>query len=264
MAYQATIKMSHLPNAIIATKELIVRSDYQLSKSQWREEQKADISINMVLSLFESKQLSTHNCKKTDPDNFKGFLRLKKDLFLNNGLLYRKSFFRMTGKQVNQFVMPTKFRKRTVMICHEDYGHLGMDRVLILLQEWYFWPKMSEDVRKYIRQCNRCVQFKTKKEQTELYPIVATYPLELVHLDFLLIGGKDDKMKNVLVVTDHFTRYAQCYMTKNQTALTVATELVNKYFTTYGWPDKILTDRGTSFKNELFHNICELAKLKKL
>ena len=57
---------------------------------------------------------------------------------------------------------------------------------------------MSEDVRKYIRQCDRCMQFKKKKEQTELYPIMATYPLELVHLDFLSIGGKDDKMKSVL------------------------------------------------------------------
>ena len=264
LTYQPAIKMPHLPNAVIATKELIVQSDYQLSKSQWREEQMADVSINMVLNLFQSEQLSKYNCKRTDPDDFKGFLRLRKDLFLDSGLLYRKAFFRTTGKQVNQFVMPTKFRKRTVMICHEDYGHLGMDRVLVFLQERYFWPKMSEDVRKYIRQCDRCVQFKKKKEQTELYPITATYPLELVHLDFLSIGGKDDKMKSVLVVTDHFTRYAQCYVTKNQTALTVATELVNKYFTTYEWPDKILTDRGTSFENELFHNICELAKIKKL
>ena len=44
----------------------------------------------------------------------------------------------------------------------------------------------------------------------------------------------------------------------------MATELVNKYFTTYGWPDKILTDMGTSFENELFFNICELARIKKL
>ena len=65
----------------------------------------------------------------------------------------------MTGKQVHQFVMPTKFHKCTVTICHEDYGHLGMDRVLVLLQEQYFWPKMSEDIRKYIRQCDRCVRF---------------------------------------------------------------------------------------------------------
>ena len=242
LAYPPAIKMSHLPNAVI--KELIVRSDYQLSKSQWREEQMADVSINMVLNLFQSEQLSKYNCKRTDPDDFKGFLRLRKDLFLESGLLYRKAFFRITEKQDNQFVMPKKFRKCTVTICHEDYGHLGMDRVLVLLQERYFWPK--------------------KKEQTELYPIMATYPLELVHLDFLSIGGKDDKMKSVLVVMDHFTHYAPCYLTKNQTALTVATELVNKYFTTYGWPDKILTDRGTSFENELFHYICELAKIKKL
>ena len=180
LTYQSAIKMPHLPNAVIATKELMVRSDYQLSKFQWREEQMADVSINMVLNLFQTKQLSTYNCKKTDPDDFKGFLRLSKDLFLDSGLLYRKAFFRMTGKQVNQFVIPTKFRKHTVTICHEDYGHLGMDRVLVLLQERYFWPKMSEDILRYIRQCDRCMRFKKKKEQTELYPITATYPLELV------------------------------------------------------------------------------------
>ena len=142
LAYQAAIRIPHLPNAVITTKELVVRTDYQLSKSQWREEQAADGSINKVLDLFQSGQLSTYNCQKSDLDDLKGFLRLRKDLFLDNGLLYRKAFFRMTGKQVNQFVMPTKFRKRTVTICHEDYGHLGMDRVLVLLQELYFWPKM--------------------------------------------------------------------------------------------------------------------------
>ena len=221
--------MSHLPNTVIAAKDLIVRTDYQLSKSQWREERAADASINIVLDLLHSGQLSAYNCKKSDLDDLKGLLRLRKDLFLDSRLLYQKAYFQTTGKQVNQFVMPTKFRKRTVTICHEDYGHLGMDRVLVLLQEWYFWLKMSGDVRKYIRQCDRCVRFKKKKEQTELYPITATYPLELVHLDFLSIGGKEDKMKSVLVVSDHFTCYAQCYVTKNQTALTVATELVNKY-----------------------------------
>ena len=96
------------------------------------------------------------------------------------------------------------------------------------------------------------MRFKKPKERTELFPITATYPLELIHLDFLSIGGKEDNMKNVLVVTDHFTRYAQCYVMKNQTALTVANKLVNKYFTIYGWPDKILTDRGTVSKMNCF------------
>ena len=44
----------------------------------------------------------------------------------------------MTNKQV-KFVMPTQFHKHTVTICHKDYGHLGMDRVLVLLLEQYIW-----------------------------------------------------------------------------------------------------------------------------
>ena len=261
---QTGIRVPHLPNAVIATKELIVRTDFQLTKAQWREEQGTDPSINKIVELIRTKKLASYECKKTDPNDLKGLMRQRKDLFLENGLLYRKAYFKTTNKLIHQFVMPVQFRKRTVMVCHDDYGHLGMDRVLILLQERYFWPKMSEDVRIYIRQCDRCMRFKKSKEKTELFPITATYLLELVHLDFLLIGGKEDKMKNVLVVTDHFTRYAQCYVTRNQTALTVANKLVNKYFTNYGWPDKILTDRGTSFENELFHEICKMAQIKKL
>ena len=132
--------------------------------------------------------------------------------------------------------MPQQFRKRTVRVCHEDYGNLGMDRVQILLQERFYWPKMSEDGRTVIRTCERCMHFKTTPQREEMYPITATYPLELIHLDFLSIGGKDDVMKNVLVVTDHFTRYAQCYVTSNQLAVTVAKILVKGPETTSHGP----------------------------
>ena len=47
-----------------------------------------------------------------------------------------------------------------------------------------------------------------------LQPILATYPLELVHLDFLTLGGRDHS-KNILLVLDHFTKYAQVYITKS-------------------------------------------------
>ena len=108
------------------------------------------------------------------------------------------------------------------------------------------------------------MHFKTTPQHDEMYPIMAMYPLELIHLDFLSIGGKDDVLKNVLVVTDHFTRYAQCYVMSNQLAVTVAKTLVDQYFSNYGWPDKILTDRGLSFENLLFKGNCELAKICKL
>ena len=44
-------------------------------------------------------------------------------------------------------------------------------------------------------------------------PILVLYPMELVHLDFLTLGGKADENKsvNILIFTDNFTKYAQAF-----------------------------------------------------
>ena len=94
-----------------------------------------------------------------------------------------------------------------VMIEQQEMEEMlaGVDCVLILLQERFFWPKISNDVCKYIRMCKQCICFKFAPERDEMYTISASYPLELIHFDFLT--SKKDKNKNVLVITDHFTCY---------------------------------------------------------
>ena len=215
---QLTTKIPYLPEAVIQSHELFVRSELELSKSQWKREQDFDFSIKTFICLMKSGELASYQVRKSDQEDLKCMMRLRKEFFLDSDLLYRRTFFKTINRVVNQFVMPRQFRKRTVLVCHEDYAHLGMDRVQVLLQERFYWPKMSEDVRQYIRTCERCARFKQKPEKEAMQTITASYPLELIHVDFLTIGGKKDKYKNVLVVTDHFTRYAQCFVTDNQTA----------------------------------------------
>ena len=97
--------------------------------------------------------------------------------------------------------------------------------------------------------------------------IEATYPLQLVHLDFLQIGSKKkDKGKPiyVLVVTNHFTRYTKAYVTTNQMAHTVAHVFINEYVANYGWPEKILTDQAKDFEGKVFKELCDQALIKKL
>ena len=74
------------------------------------------------------------------------------------------------------------------------------------------------------------LNFKQPQEKSKMQPILVSYPMELVHLDFLTLGGKtnDSKSVNVLVVTDHFTKYAQAYVTPKQTAVIVAKTLWGK------------------------------------
>ena len=114
--------------------------------------------------------------------------------------------------------------------------------------------------------CDRSNKFKQPQEKSEMQPILVTCPLELVHLDFLTLGGKmdDSRSINVLIVTDHFTKYAQAYVTPKQTAAIVAKTLLESFLVHYGWPEKILTEQGKSFENNLIWELCELAQVKKL
>ena len=67
-------------------------------------------------------------------------------------------------------------------------------------------------------------------------------------MDYLTIEPSTGNIENVLVITDHFTRYAQAYPTSYQTALTTAKVLWNQFVSHYGFPDKIISDQGRILK----------------
>ena len=141
-----------------------------------------------------------------------------------------------------------------------------MERTLGLLQERFFWPKMADDVCIHICTCDPCTRLKQPQEKAEMQPILVSYPLELIHLDYLTLGGKadDNRSLNILVVTGHFSKYAQAYITPKQTAPVVAWTLWENFLVQYGWPEKILTNQGKSFENSLIRELCKLAQVKKL
>ena len=69
---------------------------------------------------------------------------------------------------------------------------------------------------------------------------MATQPLEFVHLNYLCLEPGKGLEENVLVVTDHFTQYAQVYFTRTQTAQTTTKTLWDNYTVHYRLPEKIL------------------------
>ena len=237
----------------------------KLSRNDWLKEQRADGSIAKAIRLVTANKHLQYKCELSDSDEFKTIMRFKKNLVLKDGLLYRRIDLKGHDRKVHQFLLPSQFRVKAIQGMHDDMGHLGMDRTLNLLQDRFFWYQMNEDVRAYIRKCDRCLRFKTKPEKEEMSPILATYPLELVHLDYLTIGEKSlDKMVNILVITDHFTRYAQAYITPKQTAHVTAKVFWEQFLVHYGWPSKIISDQGRSFENKLFKELCSLAQVQKI
>ena len=83
-------------------------------------------------------------------------------------------------------------------------------------------------------------------------------------MDYLKIEPSKSNVENVLIVTDHFTRYAQAFPSKTQTTLATAKILWNNFILHYGFLAKIITDQGHNFESELIENLCQLAEVKKL
>ena len=79
---------------------------------------------------------------------------------------------------------------KLILACHDDNGPLGMERTLSLLQERFFCPKMADDAHIHICICYQCTRLKHMQERSQMQPILVSYLLELVHLDFLTLGGK--------------------------------------------------------------------------
>ena len=70
---------------------------------------------------------------------------------MKEGLLFRKVLLKGHDQPVVQLVLPEPFRCKTVLACHNDFGYIGMERKLGLLQERFFWPEIATDAREHIR-----------------------------------------------------------------------------------------------------------------
>ena len=110
------------------------------------------------------------------------------------------------------------------------------------MQECFWWPGMAKQMRQVIRACKCCLQFEGGTPKAPLCPIVATTPLDLLHVDFTSIEttlelSQLPRVTNVLVFQDHFTKHILVYVTPNQTAKTLLNFYIEAISLSLGpWP----------------------------
>ena len=73
--------------------------------------------------------------QKNDNFEFRNYMKLRKYLVLEGQLLFRTVQLKHQVHPIDQLILPYKFRKRMVLACHDEMGHLGMDRTLLVLQD---------------------------------------------------------------------------------------------------------------------------------
>ena len=124
---------------------------------------------------------------------------------------------------------------------------------------------MATEGRKAVKFCERCIKHEGEGGKSPLHPIVATCPLDLINIDYIMIEVSGDSqlktqptLKNVLVVTDHFTRHAMAFITKDQKARTITEVLHKEYFAIFKAPACMMRDLDPNFTSNIIAELFTL------
>ena len=114
---------------------------------------------------------------------------------------------------------------------------------------------MSKYTAEYIKRCSPCICRKTQTNQhAPLVSILTSQPLELLCTDFLKLEPSKGGVQDILVITDHFTRFAQAIPCSSQSAKATAKALYDTFICHYGFPFDCIVIKGEILNLQSFKN----------
>ncbi|XP_043207943.1 uncharacterized protein LOC122373698 [Amphibalanus amphitrite] len=168
------------------------------------------------------------------------------------------------GTETCKPLLPARLAKTAVADAHA--GHLKLTKTLAKLREKYHFKHMHAQCTKYIAGCQAC-QEKDRGRKIKAPLGMLPKPWGAWHTIAVDVLGPLPQTragnKYVIIVTDYLTRYVLALAVKDQTAETTAEALMQK-FLEYGFPAKLITDNGPSFRAKLMQQLCSLLEITHL
>jgi len=177
---------------------------------------------------------------------------IRNQLEVHDGLIKSK---------LGKIFVPYRKRIRVLKVAHS--GHIGENHTCENIRNRFLLPNLKSSVHRLISNCRICTMVKPKYQQPPCSPVITQAPLEVLALDFVGPLPASNGFKYLLVAIDHYSRYPFVFPLRDMTTERVIVAL-KQIFSLVGFPDAILTDRGTSFESHNFKNFLNSFHIKKL
>jgi hypothetical protein len=182
---------------------------------------------------------------------------------LRDGKLHPKQYVEKDGMLLHQelnsdgtnnlrWFVPRQSRLGLLRIFHDEQCHIGTEKTLESIRQHFWFPRMRNFVKNYVKHCLPCAVKKTRTGPLQGYigPLPKPdEPLHTVHADCLgPLTPTVDGHKHVLVFIDAFTKF--CLLLPIRTLTSKETkEQIQNFFSLFGAPKRIITDAGRNFQN---------------
>jgi hypothetical protein len=158
----------------------------------------------MMLKYFSHETSGWPHLCEIDPDfsttyQILGAKSVVANFHLQDGLLCHLGHLYVPSRECSKLIQEAHYSRVA--------EHFGIENIVAVLQKHFYWPKLQQDVNKYIRFCTACAIAKLKTKKQGLYTPLPTpnRPWESISMDYML-GIPSIKTVNdyVFVVLDRF------------------------------------------------------------
>ncbi|MBW0532279.1 hypothetical protein O181_071994 [Austropuccinia psidii MF-1] len=145
-------------------------------------------------------------------------------------------------------------------------GHQGLARTLSVVTRTFPWPGLRQELVDFISTCDSCQRAKAlQKAPAGLLKSlpVPSQPWSSIGMDFIVKLPKSCGFNASLVIVDFYTKGAHLVpCNEDIDSPKLATIFIDQFIRHHGFPQKIVTDRGSLFVSTFWRLICAKLRIK--
>lgn len=143
-------------------------------------------------------------------------------------------------------------------------GHCGQKKLYAKLRNNYYWKRMTYDIAKFIKNCEKCQHNKVRLSNKE--PMILTKtsqkPFDVVIIDTVgPLPTSQQGNRYALTMICDLTKYLIVAPMPNKEASTIAKCILENFILIYGPMRRISTDMGSEFVNSIIKELCLMLQI---